>query len=618
MDSRKIFLFIVLIFSAFNLNSQVFLTSAATDSTVWTYQSYIMEYAPAEDAFVAVHRLAERFIIDRDWDRATELYKEFKLDFPELEGRIDSIIALLKVPTENLNERNVGPAINTAGSEYSPVPGADDNTLYFTGVNRNEKNNSEDIYYAEMINGEWQPAQKLTRIINTASQEAPQCVTTDGNTIIIFGNYPGNLGKGDLYFSDRTATGWSEVQAYPPPINTEYFDCDAKMSNDGKALIFVSDRPGNIGEFVPYQESLFHGDFHGNTDIYVSLKTETGWSEPINLGSVINTPFAERKPFLHPDGRSLYFSSDGHYGLGRQDLFKATRLSDTSWTEWSRPRNLGKEVNTPYNERAAIISTAGEIAYFASGERYDTYGQSDIYTIDLPDWAKPEPVATIQGTVKDNNGNFIAADIIWENLGTGRRLGQMRSNPQNGQYFIVLPLGENYGFYAEKEGYFPISVSLDLRGKFEFLALTQDITLHSIADLLGATEDSENVDMLEGMDKRRKLRLNNLFFDYDKDNLKPESIPELRRVITLLNEHIPASVIEISGHTDNRGSDAYNENLSQRRAASVVKFLVFNGVDPERLVPKGYGEIVPIATNETDEGRALNRRVELAIIGKKK
>jgi outer membrane protein OmpA-like peptidoglycan-associated protein len=402
----------------------------------------------------------------------------------------------------------------------------------------------------------------------------------------------------------------------PDPVNSKYFECDGKITSDGKAMIFVSDRPGGIGEFKEYGK-FFNGAKNGNTDIYVSQKTDSGWSKPINLGKIINTPFAERKPFLHPDGKSLYFSSDGHPGLGRLDLFKSTRLKEDSWTEWSEPINLGKEINSGRNDRGAIVATSGELAYFATADRGLSFGGTDIYKMDVPARFKPEPVTTLSGRVLDNKGNILEAKIVWEDLETGKKLGELRSNPDDGKFFIILPQGKNYGVYAEKEGYFPISKNIDLRKIKDGQKIKEDIVLYSISDLIG--DDLElmgsgdlTYDSFE-LKEKKLLQMNNLFFEYNKATLLKSSFSELDRVIYLLKNY-PIDLVEVAGHSDSVGNEEYNISLSDKRAQAVRDYIIKKGIGKDKLVSKGYGKHEPIASNETEEGRKQNRRVELRIL----
>jgi outer membrane protein OmpA-like peptidoglycan-associated protein len=503
---------------------------------------------------------------------------------------------MLKKSEQRLSVKNFGRGVNTVEDEYSPVPTADGKLLYFTGYNRPDGTGGEDIFVSESNNkGQWQSAKQLGKIINTTTHEYSSSVSTDGNQLIIFGNYTESFGSGDLFYSDKTSSGWGKVRHFPSPVNTSNFDCDGKQTSDGKALLFVSDRYGCVGDYVK-KGTQFHGSYWGNTDIFVCLKTKEGWSQPINLGSVINTPYAERSPFLHPDGKTLYFSSEGHYGLGRLDVFKTTRLRDDSWTEWSEPVNLGKEINGVGEDWGYIVTTQGDIAYFAADNKPDNIGKSDLYSITLPQEAKPEKVVTVQGRVLDDKGNPLEANIVWEDIDTRQQVGTLRSDPQTGNYFIVLPVGKNYGYYAEKTGYYPSSKNVNLKDEKIPEKVNEDIILFSKEAMI-----------------EKEVRINNLFFEYDKFELSPKSFLELDRLVEILQD-FPKNKVEISGHTDNQGGDAYNNKLSQQRAQSVVDYLVSKGMPNSKFIAKGYGKSKPVAKNDTEEGRAMNRRVEFKIL----
>lgn len=569
----------------FSYAEELDLTKASTAETFEQYDAYIKRNAPEEDAFVAVQRVAEPYIQYGQWEKAADIFEAYRPLFKTMDRRFEKIISLLEAPEEGLVVTNLGSGINTGAGEYMPTPTADGEHMYFTADERTGGYGGEDIFVSDLQNGMWQKAANLGKSINTGSHEGMESVTADGNRIILFGNYDESFGGGDIFYTDKTAYGWGDIQHFLKPVNSKYFDVGGSVTSDGKAILFATDRPGCFGDFHKKREP-FHGNYWGNTDIYVCLLTEEGLSEPINLGATINTPYTEYSPFLHPDGKTLYFSSDGQYGLGRLDVFKAVRLKENSWIEWSEPINLGKEINTADEDWGYKVATSGNIAYFSARGKSSGYGRDDIYSITLPDTALPEPVATISGKVTDDSGNELEAAIKWEDLSTGENVGQLKSNPQDGSYFIPLPLGKNYGYYAEKEGYYPTSNNIDLRNETDSLNITENIVL-----------------------RKDTIIVRNVFFDFDKSELWPESFPELNRLAKFLQKY-PDKKVEISGHTCSIGTEAYNLDLSNRRAKSVINYLISVGCDGAKLMPKGYGESTPIASNETEEGRAQNRRVE--------
>ncbi len=557
-------------------------------------EEFIKDFAPDEYAFVALKRRTENLTNYRKWDSAVSIFKNFQHLFPNKINHIDQIIKILQAPTEGLKIQNLGANINSSADEWDPCPTPDGKYIFFSTRGRPDSYGNSDVYFSKNENGVWQKAQNVGPRINAKRDETIDNIDPDGNGIWLSGTFEGTFGAFDIYYIRRDENGWGPLEHLPYPINTPYVDEGACLSSDGKVLIFTSDRPGGIGDFQPYG-SLFHGNNMGNMDLYVSFKTDTGWSNPVNLGPTINTPYAERSPYLHPDGKTLYFSSDGHPGLGRLDVFKTVRLKDDSWTEWSMPINLGKEINTILDDWGYKVSLRGDSAFFASHWRIDGFGGWDLYTVTLPKFAKPQKFATIRGKVIDPLGKPLSAKINIEDLQTLKNVGTLSSNPEDGSFLIVLPLGKNYGYFAEKNGYFPVSNNLDLINFQRDTNIYLDIVLYPVEFLV---------------EKQKKVRLNNIFFDFDKYTLKAESFPELDRVVKLLKEN-QDFFIHIDGHTDSIGTDTYNLQLSQKRAEAVRNYLISKGIRAERISIFGYGASLPVASNATEEGRALNRRVEI-------
>jgi outer membrane protein OmpA-like peptidoglycan-associated protein len=555
-------------------------------------EQYIYYTAPSEDAFIAVQRLAKPYIDKKDWAGAIKVFNDYKDRFLDKFNRTEKIIELLNAPSQNLEVTNIE-TVNSTKGEYFPVLSIDGQYMYFTVSDG--KKGGEDIYFSQLVGSTWIKPQNIGSPLSTKENDAINSVSADGNTMVLFGTYRGFIGGGDNFYVERTEKGWGEIKPFPKPINSVYWDCDGYLTADGKAFIFTSDRKGGVGDFVKGGQ-FYHGEYDGNTDIWVSLRTDSGWSHPFNLGAAINTPYSERSPFLHPDGKTLYFSSNGHYGLGSLDVFKSVRLSDTSWTEWSEPVNLGKDINTAGYDVAYKITTDGKYAFFSS-DRDGGKGNYDIYSIKLPPEAQPEKnVVTIKGKVSDENGKPLNAALKWYELNTNRNIGSLTSNPETGDYIITLPNGTGYSYFAEKEGYYSVSNMVDLTAESSFKEMTVDIIMSSVKTL-----------------EQTSIKLNNIYFDFDKFELQPESFTELDRVYKFLSEN-PDVKIEISAHTDSKGGDDYNLQLSQKRAESVVSYLISKGIDGARLTAKGYGEANPVGDNETEEGRAQNRRVEMRIV----
>lgn len=562
------------------------------------YQNIIKLYAPQEDAFIALQYLTQPYIEKRDWNRAIKIYNDHRKNFPHMGDRFDAIIKILTAKEEGIKMVNMGGNINSLYPEYGPVLSPDMKKLYFTGRDREDGIGGEDIFISYYIGSRWQISKPLPGKINTESNEYINSISTDGNTLVMFGNYGDQLGRGDNYYVQKTDKGWSDILHYPEPINSKYWDADAFLTTDGNAILFSSERPGGIGEYHQ-KGDYWHGMYWGNTDIYAVLRDGNGWSKTaINLGDMINTPFTERNPYLHADGRTLYFSSDGHIGLGKSDVYKSVRLYDTSWIYWSEPINLGKEINTASEDWGYKISTDGKRAYFSTIADVG-FGEEDIYSIDLPEIAKPKSdVVTVTGKVLDENGKPVEATIRYEDVELLKEVGITKTDPATGEYFIALPIGKQYAYYADVKGYYSTVQYLDLTAAKAYLEMQTDVKLISIDELIKTGQG---------------IRIENIFFNSGKFDLQEESYEALNLLYKFMsvNDEI---LVEINAYTDNIGSDSYNLHLSENRAKSVVDYLISKNIAAERLISKGHGKENPVADNTTEEGRALNRRVEFRLL----
>ncbi len=553
-----------------------------------SYDSYIRQAAPKEKAFVALQRMISIELNKKNWAGALAKVNLYKPFFGEKNKKIDNLISILTAKWDPLIKiQSFGPEVNTKeGGEYAPVISADERYIYFCGRNRPDGNSKEDIYFARLKTRS--PAQILTDLSDPSLNDAPESVSTDGTSLMIFRN-------GNLFISEKSEYGWASPDELPNSINSGSWQADAMVSSDGNALIFSSQREGNLDYYLDNRPNDYHGEANYSSDIYVSLKNEWGqWGEPINLGKTINTIFTDRSPFLHPDMKTLYFSSSGHGGLGELDVFKSTRLDESCWDCWSEPVNMGKEINTSGTDWGYKISTDGDKAYFSKGR--DESSNDDIFWLNLPKHLRPDYVATISGSLLDKNNQPVSAEIRWEDLQTGKSVGQSKSDPTDGSFFIVLPLGKIYGYYVDKDGYFPISNNIDLKNNSKPIAIDSNIDLVTFQQMI---------------DEGITVPINNLFFDTGKFTILSNSIPELKRIAKIIQENNLKVVIE--GHTDNVGEDAANLTLSEQRANAVKEFLVKEGCNPNQLNTKGFGKTKPIAPNDTEKGRAKNRRVELKL-----
>lgn len=747
------------------------------------YENFVKNNAPKEIAFVCVQKLAERFIILRDWSNASSIYKKYKPYFPDMALRFEKIIGVLDKNEKQMIFESLA-QVNSQFDDYSPVISYDSKKLYFCSKGRPDGLGGEDIYTSEWINGKWTSPVLLTDLSTAEGNEAPMAISADGNILLLWRDDNG----GDLYYSLKTQYGWSEPVAFPYPINTEYYEGDASFTADGKGLLFTSTRPGGFNLYTE-NPGLYNGDNEYPTDIYISEKLEGNkWTTPVNLGNQINTPYTERSPFLHPDGRTLYFSSDGRYGLGRTDVFMTHRLNDSTWTHWAPPINMGKHINSVNKDWGFKFSTDGDYAFYSankkklelsslmlildisgsmSGSRLDalktaaleacktalsnfseisiitfpgynnplifdridftedykeleqfilnlraggqtpmyeavldankymadnknevsknqmvilmsdgdanggmtldkcfktiselgiskiphqcialevdeysraysdlsqiaslsgggfyhsktsadlnnTFAEAtsslyditlskgtgkDIFSFKIPNYLKPDYVATIAGKLVDKNDKPINASISWEDLETNKIIGESNSNPIDGSFYIILPLGKIYGYYIDNDDLFPISNNIDLRKDTKATSIEQNIDVVTFKEMI---------------EQGTAVPMNNLFFNFGKARLLDESLPELKRVANIIVKN--GLKVEISGHTDDIGTEKQNQILSETRANNVKDYLIKQGCNPSIFTIIGYGATRNIADNETEEGRKKNRRVELRFL----
>jgi outer membrane protein OmpA-like peptidoglycan-associated protein len=484
--------------------------------------------------------------------------------------------------------------VNSDYSELNPLLSPDGKTLYFSRKNHPGNiggvKDKEDIWYSELDStGRWEIAKNMGPKFNNESPNfvnAIQSVTPDGRTaILVLGNKYEPNGKMLAGVSVSTNVGgtWSKPTALT--ITNDYnFNEKANyfLTNNRKTLILSVERE----------------DSQGDRDLYVSFMQEDSvWTEPLNLGDVVNTANEEAAPFLAADDKTLYFSSKGFSGYGGSDIYVSRRLDDT-WTSWSDPENLGPEINSPLEDLFFNIPAASEYAYYSRGV---TETNTDIFRVKLPIVKSPDPWVTVRGRIIDaTTGKPVGAKIIYERLPDGKELGIAQSNPETGEYEIRLPAGHLYGVRAESKDRVSENQNLDLRNVTADQVIEhKDFNL----DPIQVTTVQENITIV----------LNNVFFDFDKAALKPESFPELNRIVTLMNEKTGMQ-IEIAGHTDATGPESYNLGLSERRAKAVVSYLTEKGIETSRVTTLFFGESKPMETNASSEGRRKNRRVEFKIL----
>jgi outer membrane protein OmpA-like peptidoglycan-associated protein len=475
---------------------------------------------------------------------------------------------------ENLKIKNMGPSINTDKDEYWPGMPFSGDRFVFTRRLGGTGNAvlQEDFFMSDLRDTAWGKAYPAPGDINTPENEGTLSVKADGSALYYTRcNQPGGLGSCDLYVSDLDGKGWKRGNNLGSPVNGPAWDCQPAISGDGHTLIFASSRPGG----------------YGGKDLWVSYLSQGKWSMPKNMGPAINTRDDDDAPFLHYDGATLYFSSLGHQGFGGSDIFMSRLGTDG---QWSTPENLGSGLNTPHDEFGLYIESGGKKGYFAS-DRPGGLGRLDIYQFLVPEKFMPKPVTYVAGILSDIKTALpLKARVRVVELSSGKVV----FTDSVSDFFIPLQAGGNYALFATAKGYMPRSLNFqptatDLGNPFSVRA------------------------ELTPIDAKQVFVLNNIFFDTDKFDLKPESKEELAIVVDLMKTNA-GMVIEISGHTDNQGAADYNLKLSESRAKSVVSYLVAAGVPAARLKFKGYGDSRPSAANDTEEGRAKNRRIELVIL----
>lgn len=490
----------------------------------------------------------------------------------------------IKHPVD-FNPVNLGAGINSEYAEYFPSVSADNEELIFTrkipqtgtvNANAGETKLQEDFFATTKSDGAWGPAVNVGQPVNTKLNEGAQNISADGRYLFYtLCNSPEGFGSCDIYYALKIGDVWSYPENCGRKINGGDWESQPSISADGKFLYFCSTRPGGLGGY----------------DIWAAQSNGDGtWQKPFNLGAPVNTPFDEQSPFMHPDGRTIYFSSNGHPNMGGNDLFYSRMDAQGNWQQ---PVNLGYPINTNKNEITLTVSADGKTAYYAS-DRSDSYGGLDLYQFTLPEILRPDPVTYVKATVRDSKTKQpVRSFIQLIDIESGDTLATSVSDKENGEFLVCLPIGKKYALFISKEGYLFHSENFSLEKAIPDEPYRIDIDLQPVE--IG-----------------QLITLRNIFFETGSASLLPESQAELNRVIELLSRN-PEMKIRINGHTDNVGSDAENMQLSDARSKSVKDFLVTHGIASDRLETKGYGESKPVSTNDTDSGRAQNRRTEIEI-----
>ncbi len=500
--------------------------------------------------------------------------------------------------------------INTEASDYSPLISADESILMFTSRRDGSSEGEvwefdgqcfEDIYISYNKDGFWTKPKNVGPPLNTKEHDATVGLSADGQKLFVYRDM-------DIYVSELEEDLWSKPKKLPKTINSKANkENSASFSPDGKTIYFV--------------RGLTNFPATSNGDIYTSTLVDGKWTEAVPLSDVINTKYDEDGIFVHPDGVTIYFSSKGHNTMGGYDIFKSVKQKNGTW---SKPENMGIPVNSPDDDIYFVMAADGRTGYYSS-VGMDTKGSVDIYkmiflkldkplTINTEDnliacLAKPVSEAgtaevvdvkkvyltIVKGVITDaDTHEKLKASIEITDNGTGKEVMQFFSNGKTGKYLVSLPSGKNYGMTVKADGYLFHSENFDIPKTEGYQEIIKDVELQS-------------------MKKGSVVILRNVFFDLDKYSLRQESNTELNRLIKILKEN-PELRIEVSGHTDSQGTDAYNLTLSNNRAGAVVDYLIKGGINKSRLEYRGGGEREPIDTNKTKEGRQNNRRVQFMVL----
>jgi outer membrane protein OmpA-like peptidoglycan-associated protein len=563
--------------------------------------------------------LAESYHYNMMFDKAIEQYELAKKNLHkdhEFHKRVDRKIYECNTGKElvahpiDAKVENVGNVINSSSPDFAPVISADESVLIFTsrregstgGEVDEEGEFHEDIYISEKVNGVWSSPANIGTNINTNGHDASVGLSADGRELF---TYDGD-GRGDIkYCKLKRDSSWSKPFLMSGNINTKAGETSICISPDGKTVFFTSDREGG----------------HGGLDIYMSHLDKKGeWQKAVNLGTTINTAEDEDGVFMDLDGKTLYFSSEAHKGMGGFDIFKS--VFDSTKSAWTEPENLGYPINTADDDIYFVLSGDGKHGYYAS-VREDGFGEKDIYMITMPDRKDyhqlvkkmevilkkeivPEPVKPVELFPVVLKGN------VFDRTTGGTLSAVVQLIDDKGKTVSEVTTGEDGAYSFETTGNTPRKYNIATQKD------TYGFTSKNVSVPANGPSKVEQVNdlYLKKLEVGNKFILRNIYYDFDKATIKPESITELNKLLKILQEN-PSMKIELGGHTDFKGSNEYNKILSQKRAESVVNWLISKGIAKSRLTAKGYGEDVPLATNDDEEeGRELNRRTEFEITGK--
>jgi len=559
----------------------------------------VIELCSDYDVYAYYH-LARIYYGEGDYDKAYDMITVFLDDVDKIKTNEDydeavGIQEFSKFYSEMLNnpvpfDPRPVPGISTSMDEYLPIISPDNEFALFTRrfkipasrydiVKRTTI--KEKFMYSIRNGDEFDRGREMPFPFNMNDNEGGATLTIDNKRLFYT---LCKFTKDKKYYNCDICTSefkdgkWSDIVGVSDKVNLEdSWESQPSITSDGKVLYFVSDRDGGYGGY----------------DIYKTVKIDScNWCQPVNLGPEINTSGNEKSPFIHTDSQTLYFSSDGLIGLGGYDIF-FTKLQRNG--QWAKPKNLGYPINTEDDEVGFFVSTDGKKGYFASN-KYDGFGGWDLYSFDLYKEAQPEKVLFLKGKIEsDSVGSFRDAMVEVKNV-ESKEITEIKVDTTSGEYVSALLFKNDFIMTVKKKGFVQESKYISkMNPRFSTPAI---LNLN-----------------LQPIKVGKSYRLNDIYFDFNSYELKPESEIVIDEFFDFLNDNTTLK-ISIQGHTDNVGNDDDNLKLSQNRAKAVYDYLLEKGIDPQRISYKGFGESKPIATNDTESGRARNRRTEFVIIGK--
>jgi len=533
--------------------------------------------------------LGELYLLTGEYEKAMKVLSAFVNNETMNKAKVDRATMFFKsaefamknkTNSSNFKLHPLSDTVNAFVLQYFPALTADQQQLIFTRRTGNGPNDDEDLVVSRKDeHGRWTSPESISKNINTRLNEGTCTISADGRKLI-FTSCTGRDGIGscDLYETKKIGNDWTTPRNLGRNVNSIEWESQPSLSADGRTLYFVSDRRSGLGR----------------RDIWVSTTDDKGeWTKAVNAGKQINSQFDEISPFIHANNRTLFFASNGLPGFGGYDLF----FTDKDSTIWTPPKNLGAPMNDNEDQFSLFITADGKKGYYSHEETLESgFSRSKIFEMVIPEESQLEYRSNyVKGIIRDKVAQTpLSAKIELINIRKNRVESLVESDSINGEYLMVLTQGAEYALYVNKEAYLFKSYNFNYSEVTDFKPIIINI------DLEKAKEGSVAV-------------LNNIFFDVDKYDLKDKSVTELEKIIRFLSVN-PGVRVEIAGHTDNSGSADYNRQLSERRANSVFTFLSQHGIDKKRMVPKGYGPDRPIASNDIEEGRSLNRRIEVRII----